>query len=414
MSGQSGTAYLADLLAAGVSVYGYARETPHGRQVVDALRRQGGIRVERPEHSIEPPSRFVPLVPGAVGHDLARLLDVSEVLVLSHPAVYHEETARLLAPALLARRPRIPLVLSPSRTLATPYLWGILGDGYPIVSLQTCPMACKAFEPGSVYIKRRKRVFVGVLEGDVPDWLTAELGGLFPQAIFGTTPAAASLGNVGAVLHPATYLMNLEAIRAAARRGEAYSFYVDGLGHSAAVGSVVERVDQFRLDLARAVGVPVFGAATDPRDGEWQRLVAPLRDLPAPTRDNLFEVRRQRARLLGPLRDAVVSVPLWLEYTYGLDHAPGESVADAIARTPTFQDRSYPQARYADEDVPTGLVPFEALAQRFGIDAGPVTELVDLYERASGIDIRAMGRNLASWSTSWLHSYLRGPSGVQS
>lgn len=59
-------------------------------------------------------------------------------------------------------------------------------------------------------------------------------------------------------------------------------------------------------------------------------------------------------------------------------------------------------------------MPFEALAQRFGIDAGPVTELVDLYERASGIDIRAMGRNLASWSTSWLHSYLRGPSGVQS
>src|SRR5262249_36284184 len=47
-SSQRGAASLADLLAEGTLVYGYARPSEHGNAVVEAIREQGGIQVDRP------------------------------------------------------------------------------------------------------------------------------------------------------------------------------------------------------------------------------------------------------------------------------------------------------------------------------------------------------------------------------
>jgi hypothetical protein len=69
---------------------------------------------------------------------------------------------------------------------------------------------------------------------------------------------------------------------------------------------------------------------------------------------------------------------------------------------------SCPQARYADEDVPTGLVPFEALARWLGIDCEPITRVIDRYEEEYQVDIRAVGRNLNDFGLGYLRRYLRG------
>lgn len=407
VSSQSGAAYFADLVAEGAQVYGYARPSEHGRAVVKAIRQQGGVQVDRPDNDINEKSHFVPLTGSEVGHDLERLARTSDLIIFAHPSQYHEETARQLAEFLLRKR-AVPLVLSPSRTLAAPYLWRILGSGYPVVSFQTCPYACKCFRPGAVYLKRRKRAWVASAEGRVDGLALALLRSLFPQTVFSRTPAATSLGNIGAVFHPTAYILNLPAIREARETGRVFSFYQEGIARNPVVGGIVEEVDQIRLRIADAIGCQVFGLSERPREEEWQEVMRRVHDLEAKPLSDLREHRRRRAALLQPIHDAVVSGQHWLAYTYGVERVPGESLPAAIGRTPNFMKDSFPQARYADEDVATGLVPFEALARRLGIDCDPITRVIDLYSQEIGSDARAAGRNLRDFSLDYLRQHLLG------
>lgn len=407
-STKSGKAFLADLMSMDVEVYGYARPSEHGRAVVKAVTEQAGIRLTRPESTTEPPSRFVPLGQSEIGCDLEALVDRSEAIIIAHPSIYHEETAKKLMEVGVVSRGRPTLVLSPSRTLATPYLWRILGDRYPVLSFLTCPYSCKSYSPGETYIKRRKRSWIASVEGDVPADVLANLERIFPQMLVTRVPAVASLGNIGAVLHPSPYLLNLEAIRAAEAEGRDFSFYVEGIVNKPDAGQVIGRIDQIRLRIARAVGCSVFGLDGEAREDEWDRIMRDVRAIARPSAENIGDVRRQLAEKLAPIADAVVSGQHWLDYTYGTRRIPAESLSHAIGRTSTFLMRSYAQARYMHEDVPTGLVPFEALAERLGVPHEPITRMIDLYEAATGTDARRSGRNLKPFETGYLKQFLRG------
>jgi len=364
--------------------------------------------MDRPENEANEKSHLAPLRESDVGHDLERLACTSDLILFAHPSLYHEETARELAEFLPGVGPRVPLVLSPSRTLAAPYLWRLLGEDYPLVSFQTCPYACKCYRPGSVWIKRRKHALIASAEGEVEPRTLSQLASLFPHIVFSRTPAVTSLGNIGAVFHPAAYLLNLPAIRAAKRAGRAFSFYQEGIARNRDVGPIVEEVDQIRLRIADALGCQVFGLRESPREQEWSRLMRRVEESDVSPRGNLEAHHRRRAAMLRPIHDAVVSGQHWLDYTYGVKRIAGESLAGAIGRTPNFMTGSVPQARYAHEDVATGLVPFEALAQRLGIDCQPITGVIDLYAQEYGVDVRETGRNLADFDLEYLGSYLRG------
>ena len=408
VSSQSGAAYLCDLVEEGMLVYGYARPSEHGRAVVKAIQDRHGIQMERPPNELHEESHFVPLLGSEVGHDLERLACTSDLILFTYPSLYHEENARLLAPFLQRAARPVPLVLSPSRTLASPYLWQTLGNGYPIVSFQTSPYACKCYQPGTVWIKRRKRAWLASSEGHVEDDTLALLRTLFPHIVFSSIPATTSLGNIGAVFHPTTYLLNLPAIRAAEKAGRAYSFYIEGIAQNPVVGPIVEEVDQIRLRIADALDCSVFGLRERPREEEWAAIMHQVHACEANPLPDRNEQRRRRAALLQPIHDAVVSAQHWLGYTYGVKRIPGESLPAAIGRTPNYQVGSVPQTRYAHEDVATGLVPFEALAQRLGIACEPITRVIDLYCREFGIDAREAGRNLRDFDLDYLRCYLRG------
>ena len=168
LASQSGHAYFADTLSRGYHVVGYNRPSLHGQAVIDTICDTGGIFLERPENTNHEESRFVPLGKSVVTNDVKQLVDNADIIIVSLPSTYHEGAVREMCEAGLANK-KTPIVLSPSRSVASPYMWRILGEKYPIICLSTCPYSCKAPKPGTALIKRRKRTFIASLEGDVND-----------------------------------------------------------------------------------------------------------------------------------------------------------------------------------------------------------------------------------------------------
>lgn len=408
VSSQSGRAFLADYLAKGYQVVGYTRPTTHGIEVIDAIHKLNGLYLERPDNSNKEQSRFIPFTEGScVTSDLNYMVDKADIIIIALPSTYHEEAVRALNEAGLWRR-RVPIVLSPSRSVASPYMWKIIGEKYPIVCFSTCPYSCKAPKPEVSLIKRRKRTYIASLEGEVTRSHVEMLRVLFPQAALTRVPALTSLNNIGGVFHCATYMLNIDEIERRKNAGEIFSFYMDGIAARPEVGAVLEQIDQVRLQIADKLGIRTFGLISNPREDIWRKLTNGLRALEEESADDIDILRRIRKEFTEFLDNCVISAPHWLDLTYGVVRIEGESLSQAIGRTPTYQKNSVPQLRYVTEDIPTGLVAFEALAKMFDIDCSVVTEIIDMYDKRFNDDARAKGRNLSEFTPDFIIDYLKG------
>ncbi len=408
LSSQSGRAFFADYLSKGYDVWGYARNTENGNSVLDAIHNIGGIYLERPENSNHEYSKFVPMTSNScVTNNLEAFVQNVDIVIIALPSIYQEESVRAMSDAGLWKR-RIPVVLSPSRSIASPYLWKILGDGYPIICLSTCPYSCKAPKPDVSLIKRRKRTYIASLEGEINRRQVDIIRELFPQAALTTMPALTSLNNIGAVFHCATYLLNKDEIDRRKESGELFSFYMDGIAARPEVGAVLEEIDQTRLHIAEKLGIRTFGLKENPREDIWRKLTNALRALEEESADDIDILRRIRKEFTEFLDRCVISAPHWLDITYGVVRDENETLSEAIGRTPTYQSNSVPQLRYITEDIPTGLVAFEALAKMFDVDCTKCTEMIDLYNKIFGGDIREKGRNLKEFDKYFIAAYLKG------
>lgn len=407
ISSQSGRAYLADFMGRGYKVVGYTRPTPHGNEVLNAIKKSGGIYLERPKNSNHENSRFIPLGESCVTSDQDFLVRNADIIIIALPSTAHVDAVKELADAGLRER-RVPLVLSPSRSVAAPYIWKITGDGYPIVSLSTCPYSCKAPRPDVSLIKRRKRTYIATLEGDLSRQDIDLIRNLFPQSALSTVPALSSLNNIGAVFHCATYILNIDEIKKRSASGESFSFYMDGIASRPEVGNVLEEIDQIRLRIADAIGIRTFGLKENPREDIWRKLTNGLRALEEESADDIDILRRIRKEFTEYLDNCVISAQHWLDITYGVERIENERLSDAIARTPTYQKNSVPQLRYVTEDIPTGLVAFEALARMLDIDCRVISSIIDRYDQLFDTDVRAAGRNLKDFDNDYIIRYLRG------
>lgn len=407
IASQSGRAFLADYLSQGYRVIGYNRPSVHGNLVIDSIRKGNGLYLERPENTNKEVSKFLTLGDSCVTTDLEYMVLNSDIVIVALPSIYQEEAVQNMCDAGIWKK-RTPIVLSPSRSVATPYLWRIVGERYPIVCFSTCPYSCKAPKPDVAYIKRRKRTWIASLEGDFNLVQIEFVKRLFPQAALSTVPALTSLNNIGAVFHCATYLLNYDEIEKRKNNGEVFSFYIDGIASRPEVGHVLEEIDQVRLHIAAALGIDVFGLKENPREDVWRKLTNGLRALEA-EHDNEIEILRNiRKQFLEYLNNSVLSAQHWLDITYGVVRIEGESLSQAIGRTPTYQKNSVPQLRYIEEDIPTGLVAFEALAKMLGVDCQIVTDMIDLYDSIRQDNIRKKGRNLLDFTKDYILNYLRG------
>lgn len=407
ISSQSGRAFLADYVDKGYTVIGYTRPTEHGNQVLDAIHKLNGLYLERPDNSNHEISKFIELGSSSVTSNLAYMVDNSDIIIVPLPSTAHISAVTEMNEVGLWRR-RVPVVLAPSRSFASPYLWKIVGERYPFVCFSTCPYSCKAPKPEVSLIKRRKRTYVASLEGDINKKQVDMLRELFPQAALTTTPALTSLNNIGAVFHCATYMLNKEEIDRRQEAGEIFSFYMDGIAARPEVGKVLEEIDQVRLKIADALGIRTFGLRENPREDIWRKLTNALRALEEESADDIDILRRIRKEFTEFLDRCVISAPHWLDITYGVVRDENESLSEAIGRTPTYQKNSVPQLRYITEDIPTGLVAYEALAKMFGIECSACTSIIDMFDKITGGDVRAEGRNLEEFSKEYVIQYLKG------
>ena len=408
LGSQSGRAYFADYLSKGYDVVGYARSSTNGNAVLDAIHSIKGIYLERPENSNHEGSRFIPFTENSfVTSDLSIFVQNVDIVIIALPSIYQEESVQQLNNAGIWKK-RIPIVLSPSRTIASPYLWKILGKNYPILCFSTCPYSCKAPKPNTSLIKRRKRTWVATLEGDFAKEQVRMVKDMFPQAAISRIPALTSLNNIGAIFHCATYVLNYDEIKRKQENGEIYSFYMEGIAQRYDVGNVLEEIDQIRLKIAHILGLNTFGLKENPREDIWRKLTNGQRALEEEHENEIEILRSIRRLFMEYLNNSIISAQHWLDITYGVIRQEGECLSDTIGRTPTYQKNSVPQFRYIEEDIPTGLVPFEALSKMFSIECNIITDIINKANLIVGKDLRRCGRNLNIFSKEYIIDYLKG------
>jgi opine dehydrogenase len=149
-----------------------------------------------------------------------------------------------------------------------------------------------------------------------------------------------SLNNFGAIFHPAPTLLNSSHIE----RGQPFDYYLEGITPS--VGRMLEKLDEERMKVARAVGVKAISALE------------------------------------------------WLEEVYG---AKGSSIYQAIQNNLAYKGLTAPKGldtRYIYEDVPCSLVPMASLAVHMGIDTPVMNTIIQLANIMTGCNFWTEGRNV--------------------
>jgi len=309
-------------------------EAPEMRESIDPLRGTHGIDVEAlPATGL--PSGHATLT--GVTTDPGEALAHADVALLVVPSFAHARFAAMIAPAL---RRTHALLVAPGN------LWGALrirrqltGLGAPagvLVGEAECMMyAVRKLSPTAVRIRGFKhRLGVAAVECARSGELLERFLPLYPTLRQLDNVVQTGLGNVNPFLHPPILLSNLGRMI----EGASWRFYVDGV--SPAVAAIIQRLDEERIAVTRALNVS-----------------------------------------LVPLRDLLL---MW----YGPEGAAGETLHAVIHTVPGYQYSMSPSSlatsRYLLEDIPFGLVPFVRLASFASVRVPIAAALVALAQSIVG------------------------------
>jgi len=330
-AGSGGLAMAGHLALLGASVRLYNRTESR----VSGIRGKGCVSLEG---AIEGQGQLT-----MVSSCLNDVLRDSDLLMVVVPAFAHEEIARSAAPFL---RPDQIVILTPGRTGgALVFRKALLDAGVHalpmIAETQTILHTCRTYdEEDVVHVFAVKRVVdLAALPAGDTETVLARVRPFFPQFRAAANVLVTSLGNVGAVLHPAPTLFNMGWIEAPHKT---FLYYYEGITES--VAQYIERIDNERVAVARA------------------------------------------------LNTLVPTVTQWLGTTYG---AAGETLLTAIRATEAYKEVVAPRSlghRYIHEDIPTGLVPISSLGDLAGVPTPFADLTIDLASKVTGCDFRALGR----------------------
>ncbi len=336
-AGHGGLAAAADLSLRGFDV----RLQGRNEERLAALRRRGGVDVKGVH------TAFVPLK--TITFQVAEAVSGANLIMLVIPSIAHESYARALAPLL---KPEQPVFLNPGHTGGgLHFCWELKRAGFN-GEPQTCESVTLTYitrmegETCVNIYSYTKRLAFATFPGKHAAKLYELIKPLYPEIALSSSVLETALTNINAVFHPPGMIMNAGWIE---RTNGNFLFYKEGV--TEAVGRVTKAVDDERLAVAAALGIPSVS----------------------------FLEAFYRAGLTT--HDALESG--------SISRACEESAPNATIRSPASLNH-----RYVHEDVGYGLVPFSAFGRLAGVPTPAIDALVTLANHAIGRDFWNTGLTL--------------------
>ncbi|TXT49668.1 MAG: NAD/NADP octopine/nopaline dehydrogenase [Spirochaetes bacterium] len=303
---------------------------------LNAIRWYGGVDLEGEVDGFGPVKVATSSIKTAV--------EAADVIMIVTPSTAHYSLAAIMAPFLQDGQ---IVVLNPGRT-------GGALEFREVLRREGCAtkpviMEAQTFLYASRMLNRHRgriyRIKNGVPCSALPSHMTPEALGVinqaFPSFTAGSNVLATSLENIGAVFHPALTLLNAGWIEST---GGNFEYYLQGISPS--VAKILQRIDDERLSVARALGI------------------------------------------------RTVSAREWLYLTYD---SVGEDLFSAIKASSGYSGIKAPATinhRYVWEDVPMSLVPLSSIGGMLGIPTPTIDMVISMAELMLGTDYRAVGRTV--------------------
>ena len=353
-AGHGGLAAAADLSLRGFDV----RLQGRNEERLGALRRRGGIDVKGVH------TGFVPLK--TMTANVEEAVSGADLIMLVIPSVAHESYAQALAPLL---KPDQPVFLNPGHTGGGLHFCHELKRAGFKDEPQTCESVTLTYitrmegETCVNIYSYTKRLAFAAFPGKHASKLYDLLKPLYPEIVLSSSVLETALTNINAVFHPPGMIMNAGWIE---RTNGNFLFYAEGV--TEAVGRVTKAIDDERLAVAAALGIPSVSF--------------------------LEAFFRAGLTTSGALESGSIK------------RACEESAPNATIRSPSSLNH-----RYVHEDVGYGLVPFSAFGKLAGVPTPAIDALITLANHAVGGDFWKTGltldkMGLASVGKAQLSSFL--------
>jgi opine dehydrogenase len=190
--------------------------------------------------------------------DIAAAVAGVDTIMICTQALVHDRLARALAPLV---QPHQLIVLNPGSTGGSLLFAKIFREAgrqrLPVfVETATLTYGCRAKGARVDIAVKANRVVYGTLPGSALCRVAGELEALYPGLVRAQSVLEAGLNNANPVIHPAIAMLNAARIE---NEGERTFFYGDGV--SPTVARLIQKLDEERMALLRALGYP---AQSDP------------------------------------------------------------------------------------------------------------------------------------------------------
>ena len=190
--------------------------------------------------------------------DLPQAVSGADTIMVCTQALVHERVARELAPLV---QPHQIVILNPGSTGGALLFAKIFRESglkkLPVlVETATLTYGCRAKGATVDVAVKVNRVVYGTLPASAMGRVSGELEALYPGLVRGASVLEAGLNNANPVIHPAITILNAARIE---NEGERTFFYGDGV--SPTVARLIQKLDEERMALLRALGYP---AQSDP------------------------------------------------------------------------------------------------------------------------------------------------------
>ncbi|MBN2016776.1 MAG: NAD/NADP octopine/nopaline dehydrogenase family protein [Candidatus Cloacimonetes bacterium] len=278
--------------------------------------------------------------------DIVKATRDTALIMVTTPATSHVSIANLLSKTL---DPHVPIILNPGRTFGALDFGNTLSSTNSkiptIAETQTIVFTCrKTSEDTSIILAMKKGVLISTLrKNDITSLINSIPACLKDNFKPTNSMLLTSIGNVGMILHCAPVLLNAGWIEC---ETASFKYYYSGITKT--ISEFLQKVDDERVQVSKALCSPVES-------------------------------------LIG-----------WLKRSY---NAKGKNLYDCIHDVKSYETIDAPrtlQHRYIFEDIPTGLVPLEALGLKLGLSMKYTSIIIDLAHMLLNTDFRESGRNLTN------------------